>query len=701
MHGAQPLTELILLLVTAAAGAAIFERLRLPSIAGFLIVGACVGPGGVGLVSDPETVRRVAEFGVIFLLFEIGLELPMERLHQLVRRGMGVGALQVSLTLAVVALGAWQLLDVPGRQALVLGALVAMSSTALVIHLLSSRGELDAPHGQLCVAILLFQDLCIVPFLLAVPMLANPAPLALLPILIAFAQVAVALLLFFIAIRTAVPPLLKIITRLLPSREVFSLVAVALVLGAALVAEEIGLTFAVGAFLAGLAASASPYSFRLFSEVVPLRGVLLGIFFSAIGMLLDLRVAWENISMVLAFALSVTVLKGLIAAASVRVFLARGGRVALRTGLSLAQTGEFSFVLAVSAVGAGLLGTELEQSFVAASVLSLLLTPFLFRAGPWLAFGRERSQGEGAAAAAFAAPESERVPAGHVLLIGLGMAGRNMARVLNGIDVPWQGVELNPSKLDAHGAGVGKVSYGDATRLDVLQRVGAAQARMVVIAISDPVAVRRIVALVHELAPEVPLIVRTRQVGHVDALYRAGARRVVAEELEGAVDLVSQVLQTLGLPSGAVARFADELRGEGYALMHAPPALLLDPWLLELLQRVDAEWIDVPANFPEARSLGELDFSARSGGNVLALARGGLNTPNPAPGAELRAGDRLLVFGSAKVLQRAQELLAEEAAGAPATPAAPAAGAPAEKSHPGHPAPPAGGATGEGPGPSA
>lgn len=664
MHDAQPLTELILLLVTAAAGAAVFERLRLPSIAGFLMVGACVGPGGVGLVSDPETVRRVAEFGVIFLLFEIGLELPLERLHQLVRRGLGIGALQVSLTLVVVAFGAWQLFGVPGRQAFVLGALVAMSSTALVIHLLSSRGELDAPHGQLCVAILLFQDLCIVPFLLAVPMLADPAPLAPLPIVIAFSLVAGAVLLFFVAIRVVVPTLLQIIARLLPTREVFSLVAVALVLGAALVAEEIGLTFAVGAFLAGMAAGASPYGFRLFSEVAPLRGVLLGIFFSAIGMLLDPRVAWENLSTVLAFALAVTVLKGLIAAASVRVFLARGGRVALRTGLSLAQTGEFSFVLVVSAVGAGLLGAELEQSFVAASVLSLLLTPFLFRAGPRLAFGKERNSDD-VDVPAFAAPETERVPEGHVLLIGLGMAGRNLARVLNGIDVPWQGVELNPAKLDAHGAGASRVSYGDASRLDVLQRVGAAQARMVVIAISDPVATRRIVSLVHDFAPDVPVIVRTRQVGYVDALYRAGARRVVAEELEGAVDLMSQVLQTLGLPSGAVARFADELRGEGYALMHAPPALLLDPWLLELLQRVDAEWIDVPENFPEARSLGALDLPARSGGNVLALARGGLNTPNPAPTTELRAGDRLLVFGSSKVLQSARALLEAEAAPAP------------------------------------
>lgn len=690
MHDAQPLTELILLLVTAAAGAAIFERLRLPSIAGFLLVGACVGPGGVGLVSDPETVRRVAEFGVIFLLFEIGLELPMERLHQLVRRGLGVGALQVSLTLAVVAFGAWLLFDVPGRQAVVLGALVAMSSTALVIHLLSSRGELDAPHGQLCVAILLFQDLCIVPFLLAVPMLADPEPLAPWPIVIAFTLVAVAVLLFFVAIRVVVPTLLKIIARLLPSREVFSLVAVALVLGAALVAEEIGLTFAVGAFLAGLAASASPYGFRLFSEVAPLRGVLLGIFFSAIGMLLDPRVAWENISTVLAFALSVTVLKGLIAAASVRAFLARGGRVALRTGLSLAQTGEFSFVLVVSAVGAGLLGAELEQSFVAASVISLLLTPFLFRAGPRLAFGKDRNNGDAALVPLFTAPEGERIPAGHVLLIGLGMAGRNMARVLNGIDVYWQGVELNPTKLDAHGAGTSRVSYGDATRLDVLQRVGAAQARMVVIAISDPVATRRIVSLLHDIAPEVPVIVRTRHVGHVDALYRAGARRVVAEELEGAVDLVSQVLKTLGLPSGAVERFAGELRSEGYALMHAPPALLLDPWLMELLQRVDAEWIDVPENFPEARSLGELDFSARSGANVLALARGGLNTPNPAPSTGLRAGDRLLVFGSSKALQSARELLQAEAEDAAP---APAEGAPTAKAAPE-------GEAGAGPGPA-
>jgi CPA2 family monovalent cation:H+ antiporter-2 len=275
------LEELLLILAVATVGGAVFERLRLPPIAGFLVVGALFGPGGLGWIDDPARVKAVAELGVVFLLFEIGLELPLGRLRRMWRPALIAGGLQVAITLLVVAAIAVAL-GAPPRAAAVLGALVAMSSTALVIGLLSQRGEIDAPHGQLAIGILLFQDLCVVPFLLAVPILAPGADARAFELVLALLRSLAALALFAAVARFVLPRLLDRIARM-RSREIFTMVAFLAVMGSAVVAEKIGLTLAVGAFIGGLVLSLSPYAHQLYAEVVPLRGVLLGTFFTAVG----------------------------------------------------------------------------------------------------------------------------------------------------------------------------------------------------------------------------------------------------------------------------------------------------------------------------------------------------------------------------------------------------------------------------------
>jgi len=651
VHESLPLGELVVLLALAAAGVALFERLRLPPIAGFLAAGALVGPGGLGLVDDSGAVRRVAEAGVVFLLFEIGLELPVERLRRLLRSGLAAGALQVAGTLAATA-GVAAALGVPGRTALVLGALIAMSSTALVIRLLSERGELDAPHGQLSVAILLFQDLCIVPFLLAVPLLASPGALGAGALLGALARALLVGAAFYAVARFALPRVLSAAAGL-RSRDVFSLVAVLVVVGAAVGAEKLGLGLAVGAFLAGLAAAASPWGHQLFAEVLPLRGVLLGVFFTAVGMLLDLRLAASEPGSVLLLFGATTLLKALLVAAALGLVLRLGRRIAWLTALALAQTGEFSFVLGGAATAAGILDRELGQAFVAASVLSLVATPFVLRAGPALIDARRQP----------AAATPRESPAGmrdHVLVIGYGLAGRNLARVLQAIGIPWWAVDANPSSVaEARARAEERVVFGDATRPALLERLGVRSARLVVVAITDPLATRRIVALVRRLNPDAHVLARTRYVQDIDALQALGASTVVAEELEAAIDLVSWVLREFGLPSGAVERFVEELRDEGYALLQAPPGLALDPWLAELLEQVTTEWVEVPGGFIRERSIGELALRTRTGASVLAVERGGFTTPNPGPEFVLRAGDRLLVFGGSEAMARARALLAD------------------------------------------
>jgi CPA2 family monovalent cation:H+ antiporter-2 len=565
----------------AALGVALFERAGLPSVAGFLAIGALVGPGGIALVDDPERVRALAELGVVFLLFEIGMELPFERVRASWREAALAGALQVAVTLAGVA-GAAQLLGAPPRSALVIGALVAMSSTALVMGLLADRGEADAPQGRLAVGILLFQDLCIVPFLLAVPLLAGGAGASAGGVAFSAARALAALALLVVAARVALPRLLARAAEL-RSRDLFALLALLVVVGSAVVAERVGLTLAVGAFIGGMVASGSPYAHQLFAEVVPLRGALLGLFFTAVGMLFDAGAALAAWPAVLGWVAAVVGAKALVVAAIVALVLRRGTRIGVLTGLALAQTGEFSFVLAAEAARAGLLAEPLQTVFVAGSVTTLLATPFLFRAAPALA-ARAAALVERTDAAAPPEPASPLAALhGHALLVGYGMAGRNVARVLRASGVPYAALDANPSHAREAAERGELVFFGDATRAPLLRRLGIERARFVVVAISDPQATREVVALARRIAPRARLLVRTRFVRDVDALAAAGAHVVVAEEYEATVDLVSEALRLTGVGDEAVATFAAALREEGYDALRAAPGLALDPWLAELL----------------------------------------------------------------------------------------------------------------------
>jgi monovalent cation:H+ antiporter-2, CPA2 family len=572
------LVELLVALGVAAAGVAVFARLGLPTIAGFLAMGALVGPGALGL-ADPAQVRDLAQLGVVFLLFEIGLELPFDRVRDAWREAVSAGALQVVLTVAIVAGGA-AALGVATPVALVLGALVAMSSTALVIGLLAERAEADAPHGRIAVGVCLFQDLCIVPFLIALPVLAGRAGSTPGDVALSVAKLAAGLAVLAVAARVLVPRLLDAVASL-RSRDLFGVVALLLVVGSAVVAEELGLTLAVGAFLGGIVASSSPYAHQLFAEVVPLRGALLALFFTAVGMLLDPRAALEAWPAVLGYVVAVVAVKTLVVALVVATLLRRGAAIGLRAGLTLAQTGEFSFVLATEAGALGLLPEALSQVFVAGSVITLLATPFLVRAAPWLS-SRLASAGEGSEPGA-AAREAFADMDGHALLVGFGMTGRNVARALKAAGIPCVAVDTNPHTVREAAARGERIVFGDATREPLLRRLGLPRARQVVVALSDPAATREVVALARRLAPEARILARTHFVANVDALAAAGANVVVAEEFEATIDLIGEALRGARVDDEAIDQFSGALREEGYDALRAPPGLALDPWLAELL----------------------------------------------------------------------------------------------------------------------
>ncbi|MEZ4217163.1 MAG: cation:proton antiporter [Myxococcota bacterium] len=661
MNEPHLLVQLLVLLAITAAGLALFERLRLPSIAGFLVVGAVAGPGGLELVETNESVRALAEIGVVFLLFEIGLELPLERLRALWRTALLAGGAQVVLTVAVVAAGA-RALGLEPASALVLGGVVSMSSTALAMRLLVAGGTVDAPQGRLAVAILLLQDLAIVPFLLAIPLLGDAGG-SLAHVAAVVGRMALALVAMLLVVRGVVPRVLDRAARL-RSPDLFSLLALLVVLGSAVAAEMLGLTLAVGAFLAGVAATASPYSHQLFSEVVPLRGVLIGVFFTAVGMLFEPAALLAQPGAVAAYLAVAVGAKGLLIALVAAPLAREHLRTGVLTAAALAQTGEFSFVLADAARAAGALDPSLHQVVIAGSILSLLATPFLVRAAPALAdrlAGRAPRDAANAPTAHGGERAADAAPEERAVVIGFGHAGRTIARTLRSLGIDYVVVESNASAVEAARERGEPIHYGDATRPVVLAHLGVARAKLVAVAISDPLATRRIVSRIHAFAPHTPVLARVRYVKEIELLEDAGARAIVAEEYEAALELVARVLAFFAVPSAAVRSFTDALREEGYDALRGNAGVPIDPWLVELLEQVDTSWVDVPADLAPT-SLAVLGVRARTGVSVLAVERVGGATPNPPPGFEIRGGDRLLVLGDAPALARLEELLAAPAA---------------------------------------
>lgn len=642
--------EILLLLVISAAGLAVFEWLRLPAIVGFLVVGALAGPGGLQLVDEPERVRSLAELGVVFLLFEIGLELPLERLRSLWRTALIAGGAQVAITVVLVAAAA-SALGVGTSAALLLGGIIAMSSTALAMRLLVEQGSVDAPHGRLAVSILVLQDLAIVLFLLAIPLLTEAGG-TLREIGLAVLRMGVALGAMLLVTRGVVPRVLDRAARM-RSYDLFSLLALIVVLGSAFLAEMLGLTLAVGAFLAGVAATASPYSHQLFSEVVPLRGVLIGLFFTAVGMLFEPSVLVANPGGVVAYLSAAILLKGAIIAA-VGITLARESpRSSLLAAAALAQTGEFSFVLAESARASNLLDPELHQVVIAGSILSLLATPLLLRAAPAVL---DRLS-DLVSRSAESPPEDEDLPSDRVIIIGFGHAGQTVARTLRSLDIPYEIAEANARGVEAARERGEPIVFADATRPPALQRLGIHRARLVVVAISDPLATRRIVSRIATMAPQTQVVARTRYVQEIDQLEQAGAASVIAEEYEGAIELVARTLAAFSVPAPGVRNFTDALREEGYGAIRTNAALPIDPWLLELLDQVETHWVDVPPRFARDVSLKDLDIRARTGASVLVIEHRGTAIANPGPDQTVAESDRLLVLGDQSALARLTQLL--------------------------------------------
>lgn len=539
------LRDLLVILAAALLVAGVLKRIGLPSIAGLLLTGALVGPNALRLVPDPHNVELLSEIGVVLLLFGIGLELSLERLQRLWRPILLGGGLQVGLTLAAVAAAALAFGAPPGA-AVFLGCALAVSSTAVVLRGLQARGELDAPHGRLTLGILVFQDLCVVPMVLGVPLLAGQGG-SLGAALGAGARAFVVVASVTAGARFVVPRLMTFVART-REKDLFVLAVLLVCLGTAFFASLAGVSLALGAFLGGLVVAGTGYRHQAAADLIPFREALTSVFFVSVGMALDPRLLlrdWASVGGLLLAILLGKFLLTFLAAALLRLPL----RVAVLSAVALCQVGEFSFILLRAAKGTGLVGPALEGRLLAAITLSMLLTPLALAAAPHVAAGMGRVRPL-TRLLGVRGPEESRLPErmeNHVIVAGYGLAGQELAAALKACGVPHVVADLGVENIRRARKAGHPVLFGDVTSEEVLHHLRLAEASELVLLLNDPDATARAVRAARAAAPSLPILARTPYVVDVPPLKAAGATDVVVGEAEAAAAVAERVLSRRGV----------------------------------------------------------------------------------------------------------------------------------------------------------
>jgi CPA2 family monovalent cation:H+ antiporter-2 len=552
------LRDIVIFLATVAVFTPIFHRFRVSPVLAFLISGVVVGPHGLGLIGDIEGAARLGEFGVVFLLFVIGLELSVDRLYVLRAWAFGLGTAQVLVTGAALGGIAYGFLG-SSRLALIIGLTLALSSTAVVLRLLSDRHEMSTGFGRASLAVLLFQDLAVVPLLVLIPLLGNGSDSVVKPVGLALVKAVAALVVIILIGRFLFRPLLRVVagTRL---KEAFAAITLLAVLGTAWATELAGLSLALGAFLAGVVIAETEYRHQIEADIQPVHGLLLGLFFMSVGMTLDVPFAVRNLGLVLGLTAVLMLVKLAIATGLGRAF-GQTSREAIRTGFMLSQAGEFGFILlALAATHAGL-PQDTAQLLKVVVALTMAATPFMAILGQ-----RAARLVESQSADAITALTHEIGPIrDHVIIGGFGRVGQTVAKLLSAKQIPFVALDLDTARIkEGRDAGY-RVYYGESGQPHVMRAAGAASARAVVVTLDHPQRAARTVAMLRREFPDVPVIVRARDNRHRDELMRAGATMIIPEMLEGSLSLGRSVLRTVGVSDDETEAIVNDFRRADYA----------------------------------------------------------------------------------------------------------------------------------------
>ena len=635
----------------------ICHRLSVPSVVGFLLTGLIAGPHGLGLIQVDREVEILAEIGVILLLFAIGIEFSLKNLLRIKQAVLMGGSLQVGLTL-LAAFALTRHFGQATNESLFIGCLAAVSSTAIVMKLLQERDETRTPHGGTALAILIFQDIAIVPMMLITPILAGHAGDISRALILLLAKAAVMIAVVFVGAKYVVPLILSQVLRT-RSREIFLLSVLAICLAVVWLTSRFGVSLALGAFLAGLIVSESESSHDALGHISPFRDVFTSFFFVSVGMLLDFHLLFQKPLLIAGLTIGVFIAKSIIAG-GVTSMLGYPLRTAILAGLTLSQVGEFAFILAKSGVEHGLLSDANYKMFLAVSIVTMAATPFIISAAPHVAGGilrlplpRRLVSGLRPIASTQDAEQTN-----HLVIIGFGINGRNVAKAARAADIPYVIVEMNPEIVRTERANGEPIFYGDAMHDAVLHHANIKAARIVVVVISDDAASRRIVATAHALNPTAHIIARTRHLAEVEPLYRVGANEVIPEEFETSVEIFTRVLMEYLIPHDQIEQFIAEVRADGYKMFRTlpkdtPPVSDLKVHFPDL--EISVLWVDQRSPFV-GKSLAEIALRGTYEVTVLAVRRNEQVLTNPHGELRIEFDDEVYLLGTPEKIAQVADL---------------------------------------------
>ncbi|MGZ8174984.1 MULTISPECIES: monovalent cation:proton antiporter-2 (CPA2) family protein [Methylobacter] len=649
------LQSILILLTSAVLAVALFRVLRLPTKLAYFLIGLLLGPHAFGLLPDSEANHELAEFGIVFLMFSIGLEFSLPQLYAMRRKVFGLGGAQVALTMLLLMAIALPL-GIDWREALILAGALAMSSTAIVSKMMVERLELHSRHGQLAIGILLFQDLAVVPLLILIPALAEPAANLAVTLELSLLKAVITLAILLVFGKLLVNSWFDLVARQ-RSRELFVMNVLLVTLALAFVTKLAGLSYALGAFIAGMLISETRYRYQVEADIAPFRDILLGLFFVTVGMLLDVYEVAANIGWVLLLTLVLVLIKATLITLLTRAFNYETG-VAIRTGITLAQAGEFSFVILALGAKQGLLGGYVLQLVLAASVLSMVLAPFLIQHSAKLAGKLSRSYNCNRGLQLEEMARVGKALNGHVIICGYGRSGQYLSRFLTQENIPFIALEIDTTRVrEASGAGE-NVMYGDAGRRVVLQAAGVDRAKAVIISYNDTYSAMKILHVLQENYPQLPVIVRTVDESNMEKLREAGAAEVVPEVLEGSLMLASHALLLLGVPLNRVVKNIRLFREEHYKLFRGFFHGISD-YDLEANDSEQLRLHSVEILFAAyAKGLRLFDVGLETlGVEVKSIRRSSLPKLEPTPQTILEEGDVLVLLGKPGNLDSAERLL--------------------------------------------
>ena len=648
--------QLLLILLAVAVGVVVLCRiLRLPAMLGYLLVGILIGPHALGWIPDAPETRHLAEFGVVFLMFSIGLEFSLARLRSMQRLVFGLGTAQVVATILLVMLTSL-FFGLDWRAGLALGGVLAMSSTAIVSKMLVERAELNLPHGQKIMGVLLFQDLAVVPLIIIIPALASSGQTIYVTLAIALLKAALVLAALLIFGQRLLRPWFHLVA-MQKSSELFMLNVLLFTLGLAYITELAGLSLALGAFVAGILISETEYRYQVEEDIKPFRDVLLGLFFVTIGMLLDLGSVIAGFGWVLLILLILLPFKAVVVALLARWF-AGDWSTAIRSGLGLAQAGEFGFVLLTLAGGVNLLPAEVMQNVLAAMLISMLAAPFLIQHAEAIVRQLSPSAWMDRAVQIHRIAVQSMSADAHIIICGYGRSGQALSRFMAQEGIRFIALDLDPRRVHEASAAGESVVYGDAAKREVLLAAGLMRAKTLVITYDDKHSALKILHHVNQMRPDLPVVVRTTDDTYIEELKKAGAAEVVAEVTEGSVMLASQALLMSGVSLNRVIRRVQESRAGRYAAFRGyfrtaqndedDAGESLQPRFLSVLLKDDSAAV--------GRKLGEVGLAELSV-EVNAVRRRNVYGAQPSEEMLLQAGDILVLLGLPEALQAAESLL--------------------------------------------